>query len=102
MNKQVRCLLLLCLFFILSGCNGEDAVKGKVDIQGSVTEVDREGNRILVDDEELGLVWVTLHKNLDITKYESGQEVVVWIKGAIKESSPAQAEARNIELKIPN
>ena len=54
-----------------------------------------------MEDKKVGLVWVTLHENGDISKYEKGQEIVVWIKGGIKESSPAQADARNIEFTAP-
>lgn len=56
------------------------------------------GNRVLVDDSDDGLIWLTLPSFYDITKYEVNQEVVVWIDGGIKESYPAQATARNIEI----
>lgn len=95
-------LLLLSIGFTLMGCNLGDAEKGKVDLKGIVTEVNHESNRILLKDKNVGLVWVTLPETGDINRYKEGQEVVVWIKGGIRESSPAQADALNIELANPN
>ena len=37
-----------------------------------------------------------------ITRYEKGQEVVVWIDGAIDQSLHEQAKALNIESMTPN
>jgi hypothetical protein len=62
-------MLILIVCFTLMGCNGGKAEKGKVDIKGIITEVDHEGHKILVEDKDEGLVWVTLQKNGDISKY---------------------------------
>ncbi|MEH7304446.1 DUF3221 domain-containing protein [Neobacillus drentensis] len=94
-------LLILIVWFTLVGCNGGNAEKGRVDIKGIIKEVDYERNKILVEDKHEGLVWVTLQENEDISEYLEGQEVVVWIKGGIRESSPAQADALNIEFTNP-
>jgi Protein of unknown function (DUF3221) len=81
------------------GCDSnDDTVKGQIDRQGIITEVDVTGNSVLVDDPDNGLIWLTLPSFGDITKYEVNQEVVVWIDGGVKESYPAQATARNIEI----
>ncbi|MDQ1147657.1 hypothetical protein QE429_004484 [Bacillus sp. SORGH_AS 510] len=95
-------LLLISLCFTLLGCNVGDVEKGKVDLKGIITEVNRESNQILLKDKNVGFVWVTLPDHGDINKYEKGQEVVVWVKGGIRESSPAQADALNIEFANPN
>ncbi|MGG3564347.1 DUF3221 domain-containing protein [Neobacillus rhizosphaerae] len=94
-------LLLVSVGLTLLGCDRGHAVKGKVDLKGVITQVDYDNKRILMEDKKEGLVWVTLHENGDISKYEEGQEIVVWIKGGIKESSPAQADAQNIEFTAP-
>ncbi|WP_413303457.1 DUF3221 domain-containing protein [Bacillus sp. 1P10SD] len=99
--KKLLLLWLLLVSVGLLGCNGDHAVKGKVDLKGVITEVDYDNKRILMEDKKEGLVWVTLHENGDISKYVKGQEIVVWIKGGIRESSPAQADAQNIEFTAP-
>lgn len=96
--KKKYVILLLILCFALVGCGKEDHVKGSYDFKGIVTEMDNEGNRILVDDKDKGLVWVTLPDQMKIDRFEKGVEVVVWVDGGIKESYPAQAKARNVEL----
>ncbi|MBV7506692.1 YobA family protein [Bacillus sp. sid0103] len=99
MKKHLLLILIVC--FTLVGCNGGNAEKGRVDIKGIIKEVDYEGNKILVEDKHEGLVWVALQENGDISKYLERQEVVVWIKGGIRESFPAQADALNIEFTNP-
>lgn len=97
MKRYLVLLLIVCLTLV--GCDAKDnAVKGQVDRQGFITDVDVTGNRVLVDDLDKGLIWLTLPSFDDITKYEVNQEVVVWIDGGIKESSPAQTAALNIEI----
>ncbi|MBS4192515.1 DUF3221 domain-containing protein [Bacillus sp. FJAT-49705] len=96
-KKYITFLFIFC--FTLVGCNQEgDTVKGEFDKKGIITQIDIEGSRILVDDAETGLIWITLNKNENINNYKEGQEVVIWIDGAIKESYPAQADALHIEL----
>lgn len=99
MKKHLLLILIVC--FTLVGCNGGNAEKGRADIKGIIKEVDYEGNKILVEDKHEGLIWVALQENGEISKYIEGQEVVVWIKGGIRESSPAQADALNIEFTNP-
>ncbi|WP_057775727.1 DUF3221 domain-containing protein [Cytobacillus dafuensis] len=95
-KKHFTFLILLC--FTLVGCiQEEDTVKGEYDKKGIITQIDIEGSRILVDDAETGLIWVTLNDNEDINNYKKGQEVVIWIDGGIDESYPAQANALHIE-----
>ncbi len=75
------------------GCN--TPVKGEVDFSGKITEV--EDNRILVRDEEKGLIWITLPENND-RSYETGQSVNVWTNGKINESYPMQTTAIHVEI----
>ncbi|WP_203249111.1 DUF3221 domain-containing protein [Sporosarcina beigongshangi] len=97
MKKYLILLLVVCLTLV--GCTAKDNVsKGKFDRKGFITEVDVTGNRVLVDDLDNGLIWLTLPSFDDITKYDVNQEVVVWIGDGVKESYPAQATARNIEI----
>ncbi len=91
-------MMIVSLMF-LAGCNGsKEAIKGQVDLKGLVKEVNSDGNRILIDDEEAGLVWVSLPDHGKIDRYSVGEEVVVWITGGIDTSLPAQARALNIEI----
>ena len=97
--------MYLCVnfMFCLIGCNQtDDIVKGGYDKKGIITEIDEQENRILIDDKEDGLIWITLTDTDHITRYEKGQEVVVWIDGAIDQSLPEQAKALNIESTTPN
>ncbi|MFZ7942906.1 DUF3221 domain-containing protein [Neobacillus sp. 19] len=88
----------LIVGLILAGCSGKDeAVKGTIDLKGSITEIDQAGNRIMIEDKDHGRVWVTLHETGNIAEFEINQEIVVWIDGEVKESSPAQAKALNME-----
>lgn len=90
--------MLFLVLIILVGCNGkENAEKGDVDIKGVITDIDSGGNRILVEDVDTGLVWIALNENDAIENYKKGQEVVIWVVGGIDTSSPAYAEALNIE-----
>lgn len=97
MKKYLVMLLVVCLTLV--GCTAKDnEIKGEIERKGFITEVDVTGNRLLVDDPDNGLIWLTLPSFGDITKYEVNQEVFVWIDGGIKESYPSQATARNIEI----
>ncbi len=98
MKKHLILLLIVC--FTLMGCSqNKDAVKGGYDGMGIITKIDIEENRILVDDIDTGLIWITLHDNGEIKNYKEGQEIIIWIDGGIDNaSSPAQAKALNIEL----
>lgn len=97
MKRYLVLLFIVCLTLV--GCDAEDnTVKGQVDRKGLITEVDVLGNRVLVDDPDKGLIWLTLPGHGDITKYEVDQEVVIWINGGIDDSSPAQATALNVEI----
>ena len=99
MKKSFILLLLIC--FALVGCNNKEEIKGTFDIKGNVVEINEKENRILVEDKDKGLTWISLHDNLDIKNYHEGQEVVVWVDGGINTSSPASAKALNIELTPP-
>lgn len=77
---------------ILTGCN----VKGEYDIKGTVMEVER--SSILVEDEKLGLIWLSLPEGSDSKNFEKGQSVTVWTDGKIRESYPLQGTALNIEV----
>ena len=96
MKKYLILLLIPC--FTLAVCNQkEDTVKGEYDLKGIITEVDIEGNRILAEEVDKGLIWITLHQNGNIKNYNVGQEVAVWVDGGIDTSSPAYTKALNIE-----
>ncbi len=97
MKRYLVFLLIVCLTLV--SCDAKDnAVKGQIDRKGFINEVDVTGNRVLVDDPDNGLIWLTLPKHDDIKNYRVNQEVVVWIGDGIKESLPAQAVALNIEI----
>ncbi len=97
MKKYLFIVFILCFF--IAGCNQKDgSIKGEYDIRGTITEVNTEGRKILVDDRKIGLVWISLHESGDITIYEIGQTVAVWTDGKIRESYPAQTNALNIEV----
>ncbi|WP_342433077.1 DUF3221 domain-containing protein [Neobacillus sp. FSL H8-0543] len=92
-------ILVLILCFSLVGCNQKDAsIKGEYDITGTITEVNTEGRQILVEDKQIGLVWISLHEEGDISTFQIGQTVAVWTDGKIRESYPAQTNALNIEI----
>ncbi|MEH7013356.1 DUF3221 domain-containing protein [Neobacillus niacini] len=91
MKKQLLFMLIL-FFIILIGCN----VKGEYDIKGTVIDVG--SNSILVEDEKLGLIWLSLPEGSDIKTFEKGQTVAVWTDGKIRESYPLQATTLNIEV----
>jgi hypothetical protein len=82
--------ILLCI--LLTGCN----VKGEYDIKGTVIEV--ESSSILVKDEKLGLIWLSLPDGTDGRDFEKGQTVAVWTDGKVRESYPLQGTALNIEV----
>lgn len=90
--KYYLIFLFLLFFIVLTGCN----VKGEYDIKGTVIEV--ESSSILVEDENVGLIWLSLPEGSDIKIFEKGQTVAVWTDGKIKESYPLQGTALNIEI----
>lgn len=85
-------LIFLFLFTLLTGCN----VKGEHDIKGMVMDV--ENNSILVQDEKLGLIWLSLPEGSNSKAFEKGQTVAVWTDGQIRESYPLQGNAQSIEV----
>ncbi|MBK3495314.1 DUF3221 domain-containing protein [Viridibacillus sp. YIM B01967] len=101
MKKYLIFLLILCLALV--GCNRKDKDEpfGGFDIKGDIIEVDEKENRILIEDEDKGLIWISLNDNGNIKRYEEGENVVVWIDGGIDTSSPASAKALNIEFTTP-
>ena len=93
---------ILLILFTLIGCSGNEVeVVGEFDFKGHIFEISKAENRILVDDKDKGLVWISLHRNGKITNYEIGQEVVIWVDGGVNHSSPMQAGALNIEITSP-
>jgi hypothetical protein len=91
--KKLLVLSLILFFIALTGCN----IKGEYDIKGTVIEVDKAGS-ILVEDEKLGLIWLSLPETADIKTFEKGQKVAVWTDGKIRESYPLQGTALDIEV----
>ncbi|WP_409276372.1 hypothetical protein V1499_20650 [Neobacillus sp. SCS-31] len=64
---------IIVLFMILAGCkDSKEAVKGQSDLKGVIQEVDSDENRILIEDGEVGLVWVTLPIHGKIDRYSKG------------------------------
>lgn len=95
--KKYLILLLTC--FALIGCSPkDDTVKGEFNKKGLLLEIDHEHRRILVEEVEGGLIWVTLPDTIDLVSFKEGNEVVVWIDGNIMESHPSQAKALQVEL----
>lgn len=104
MRKTI--ILFAFLFIVLSGCNQSQSRvdvggKGAFDTSGIIKEIDYDGNRILIESQDDGLIWITISDFDKIARYELGKEVVVWIDGGIAESYPAQAKALNIEFATP-
>ena len=59
MKKASYFSAVLC--FALVACSSkEEAVKGKFDIKGNIVKINDKDNRILVEDGNKGLIWVTL------------------------------------------
>lgn len=98
-------------FSFLTGCNvngntvtvnGEPSIKGTVTvngepgIKGTVNEV--QISSILVEEDKIGLIWLSLPDGTDGHDFEKGQTVAVWTDGKILESYPAQATALKIEV----
>ena len=96
MKKRFISIMLVCI--TLWGCNQSNVVKGEFDIEGKIIEMDASGNRLLIEAEEDGLVWITLNERDRMTDYEVGQSIVVWVDGGLEESYPAQGRALNIEI----
>jgi hypothetical protein len=91
--KKLQIFTLILFFIALTGCN----IKGEYDIKGTVIEVDKAGS-ILVEDEKLGLIWLSLPETTDLTILKKGQKVAVWTDGKIRESYPLQGTALDIEV----
>lgn len=96
MKKGWILFLLICLALV--GCSEKEKLEGAFDIQGIVNEINAKEDRILVEDKDTGLTWVTLPESGYIQNYRVGQEVVVWVDGGISESYPALAKALHIEV----
>lgn len=102
--KKLLILTFILYFSILTGCNinGDTEIKGTVTvngepgIKGTVNEV--ESSSILVEDEKIGLIWLSLPDGTDSHDFEKGQTVAVWTDGKIRESYPAQGTALKIEV----
>ncbi|MEH7346378.1 DUF3221 domain-containing protein [Bacillus sp. JJ1532] len=94
-------IVLLLFSFILFGCTQKSDVKGEADMKGSILEIDKDARRILVEDYEKGLVWVTLNETDNMKELQVYQEVAIWIEGAIAESYPGQAKALHVEIIRP-
>ena len=87
------------IFISFIGCHvDKDDMKDEFDIKGTIIEIDGKGNRILVKEKDMELIWFTLDEEGNINKFDEGQEVAVWIDGLIAESAPANGKASNIEI----
>jgi predicted small secreted protein len=94
MKKRLIFAIIL-LFIVLTGCGND--VKGEADIKGVISEV--EDQRILVEDEKLGLIWLSLPDESDSKTFEKGQTVAVWTDGKVRESYPLQGTALHVEIR---
>ncbi|MEH7179394.1 DUF3221 domain-containing protein [Neobacillus vireti] len=90
--KKHLILTLILFFMVLTGCN----IKGEYDIKGTVIDV--ESSRILVEDEKVGLIWLSLPKESETNTFEKGQTVAVWTDGKLRESYPLQGKSLRIEI----
>jgi hypothetical protein len=90
--KKYLIFSFILFSIILTGCN----VKGEYDIKGPVIEV--ESSSILVKDEKLGLIWLSLPDGTEGRDFEKGQTVAVWTDGKVRESYPLQGTVLNIEV----
>jgi hypothetical protein len=102
--KKFLLFTFILLFSALTSCNvngetdsnGSVHVNGDPDVTGIVNEV--KSSSILVKDEKLGLIWLSLPEGSDSKNFEKGQTVVVWTDGKIRESYPLQGTALKIEV----
>jgi len=97
MKKSLVLVLMFC--FSLVGCVTEkNDFEAPYDKIGIITEIDVEKNRILVEEKNTNLIWISLQENDSIENYKEGQEIGLWIDGLIAESAPPQAMALKIKI----
>jgi hypothetical protein len=104
--KKLLILTFILYFSVLTGCNingdteteikGTFTINGEPGIKGTVTEV--QPSSILVEDEKIGLIRLSLPDGTHGQDFEKGQKVDVWTDGEIRESYPAQGNALKIEV----
>jgi Protein of unknown function (DUF3221) len=102
--KKLLTFTFILYFSVQTGCNvtGDTEIKGTVTvnaepvIKGAVNEV--QSSSILVEDEKIGLIWLSLPDGTDSHDFVKGQTVAVWTDGKIRESYPAQGTALKIEV----
>ncbi len=99
MKRKVGLFVLLCLGSILVGCNGMvdgGLIKAKV---GYITGINDKSilvnNTYFSADKNIEVVSDTGAK-LEFTDLEIGVKVEPWFAGAVRESFPAQADAKKI------
>ncbi|KSU63555.1 hypothetical protein AS034_04710 [[Bacillus] enclensis] len=103
--KKQPVLFMLCVFFLLSGCNASGVGKPQQDEDfiGFATDIDISNNKVLIND-----IWfsfdkqTTFHsdkkKSLHREDLKIGQKVKVKYDGVKGESFPASAAARQFIL----
>lgn len=98
-HSHTRSILIVLLFvFSLSACSS-DTDYSTVERQGKIIEVDRERERILVNDSEHGQIWIDLSNiSGDHARYHPPLEVNVWLDGPVQESDPAHGKAKKIQV----
>jgi hypothetical protein len=82
--KKLLTFTFILYFSVLTGCNitGDSEIKGTVTVNGEpgikgiVNEV--QSSNILVEDEKIGLIWLSLPDGTDGQVFEKGQTVAVW------------------------
>jgi hypothetical protein len=71
---------------------------GGYDYQGEITKIDANSNQFLLMDKEAGHIWIEVERDIEITRYKIGDEVLVWTNGFINKSVPPSAKAIKIEF----
>jgi len=79
--------LLVIILLFLTACTTVQDVK----INGSVVEVGT--NSVLIENDELGLIWFSLPEDFDIDLLVLGSEIYLTYDGVLKESYPYQGTA---------
>ena len=109
-NFKVFFAVMMVLAICLAGCAKAEETRegfvlevkeGTVLVAQNVTmerynELKDVSSEALIDQGGLDLIWLTYEKAADFKK---GDQVEFWLDGGVRESYPAQADAKKIEHK---
>jgi hypothetical protein len=83
------------LIYTMLGCSSMPDYS-RVDRSGEIIEIDKDNNRILVDDKENGQIWIDVSKVND--KFFEKLEVLVWLDGDVIDTEPQEGTAERIDV----